>query len=272
MDETEYHWRASDGVRLYAVKWRLNDPRRRVVLVHGLGEHITRYRDVAGVLTAHGSEVSGFDFRGHGNSEGARGDASSFERLITDLEEYVSDCAMQTGLPVHLYGHSMGGNVVLNYALRRRSDVRSLVVTSPGLKPASVATRFALKLGAILKPFAGRLIVSNGIDVSYLSRRQDVVQDYERDPLNHDRISVRLALSLIEAGDYACRNAARLRKPLLLLQGTDDRVVDITANLTFARLAGHYCQLELLPGLYHELHHEPERNAVLERIACWLSS
>ncbi|MEE8617491.1 MAG: alpha/beta fold hydrolase, partial [Roseateles sp.] len=65
-----------DGLQLHLRHWPATaEPARgQVLLVHGLGEHIDRYAHVAAVLNAEGWDVHGWDHRGHGRSEGRRGD------------------------------------------------------------------------------------------------------------------------------------------------------------------------------------------------------
>lgn len=268
----EESWHARDGTRLHAVIWNAEGPPTGVIaMVHGIGEHIRRYDHVAAHMNRSRYAMLGFDLRGHGRSEGRRGDAQKYEILMDDIDVLMGNAGTKfPGVPCFLYGHSMGGNLVLNYMLRRKSRVTAAVVTGPGLKPASLGSRFKLFWGHVLRFAAPGLLVSNEVEPRYLSRDTDVVKKYISDPLVHDRVSIRLALGLIDAGAWAMQHAGNFSQPLLLLQGGADRIVDVQTNLDFAKRAGPECRLKVWPGLYHEIHNEPEKEDVFEEIVDWL--
>jgi alpha-beta hydrolase superfamily lysophospholipase len=218
-----------------------------------------------------GYAMLGFDLRGHGRSGGRRGDAPSYEALMDDIELLVRGAGSSfPRLPLFLYGHSMGGNLVLNYALRRNPDLVAIIVTGPGLKPTSVGSRFKVFAARLLRFVTPALLVSNEVDPKYLSRDAEVVRKYMTDPLVHDRVSIRLGLGLVDAGTWALQHAGDFDRPLLLLQGGADRVVDVQTNLDFAKSVGHRCRLEVWPRLYHEIHNEPEKEEVFKGIVDWL--
>ena len=67
--QSEFTLSTNDGLALFARTW--GDPqasRAAVVLVHGLGEHCSRYGHVAQALVSEGLYVLGFDQRGHGRA------------------------------------------------------------------------------------------------------------------------------------------------------------------------------------------------------------
>ena len=58
-------------------------------------------------------------------------------RLMDDIASFSQQADQRyAGLPRFLYGHSLGGNLVLNYALRRKPDLRGVIATGPWLKLA----------------------------------------------------------------------------------------------------------------------------------------
>ncbi|NJK94836.1 MAG: alpha/beta hydrolase [Bacteroidales bacterium] len=76
----------------------------------------------------------GFDLRGHGHSEGKRGNGN-YEDYLNDIETVYKWLKLRYGnLPRVLYGHSMGGNLALGYAINCKPDIDRLIVTSPWLK------------------------------------------------------------------------------------------------------------------------------------------
>src|SRR5919199_2405933 len=117
----EFGWRAADGVRLYGQGWQpQGEPLAVVCLVHGQGEHSGRYAGLAAALVEAGYAVLAFDLRGHGRSEGQRGHTPSYDAWLGDIARLLEEAGNRfPRRPRFLYGHSMGGNLVLGYALRR---------------------------------------------------------------------------------------------------------------------------------------------------------
>src|SRR5882672_4226248 len=165
----EDSWLTRDGVRLHAVTWTPEArPRSVIGLVHGIGEHVRRYDHVAARMNRAGYAMIGCDLRGHGRSDGHRGDAPSYEALMDDIELLARNAGSGfPRVPLFLYGHSMGGNLVLNYVLRRNPDLAGVVATCPGLKPVSVGSRLKLFSGRMLRFVAPTLLVSNEVDPQY---------------------------------------------------------------------------------------------------------
>ena len=123
MQHIEFTQQTPDGVQFYFQGWQPETPPKAVVcLVHGLGEHSGRYAHVAAALNDAGYALLGFDLRGHGKSGGPRGHTPSYDTLMDDIGRLLAEAAQRyPGQPQFLYGHSLGGNLVLNYALRRKA-------------------------------------------------------------------------------------------------------------------------------------------------------
>ena len=105
-----------DDLRLKGKVWLpKSTPSGVVCLIHGFGEHIDRYEHVAKSMNDAGLALCGIDLRGHGMSEGKRGHTPSFDHLMRDIDQYIKGTrTAYPGLPIHLYGHSMGGNLAYN--------------------------------------------------------------------------------------------------------------------------------------------------------------
>src|SRR5215211_8837925 len=120
MKHTEWQSQSSDGVSLYRQSWAPEGEAKAVVtLIHGFGEHSGRYPHVAEALTAEGYTLVAGDHRGHGRSQGLRGHTPTYDHLMDDIGGLLADAARRfPGRPSFIYGHSMGANLTLNYALR----------------------------------------------------------------------------------------------------------------------------------------------------------
>lgn len=274
MQRSEFTQQSGDGLRLYAQLWEPDAEVRAVVnLVHGLGEHIGRYTHVASALTAAGFAVLGFDLRGHGKSEGQRGHAPSWDTLMDDIGLFLSEA--ETRLPgqaLFLYGHSLGGNLVLNYVLRRKPRLAGAIVTSPMLRTAFQPPVWKIKLGEALYNLWPSFALSNELDVKGLSHDPKVVEAYVNDPLVHNRISARMAMDMLRNGEWAIAHASELALPLLLMHGANDPVCSPKASEEFAQNAPGDVTLKLWDGHYHETHNEPEKDKVLQAVIEWLTA
>mgnify|MGYP001252289732 CR=1 FL=1 len=280
MQHIEFTRQSHDGLSLYHQCWSPDEPPRAVVcLVHGLGEHTGRYAHVAAALNEAGYALLGCDLRGHGRSGGARGHTPSYDALMDDIDRLLDEAAHRhPGLPRFLYGHSLGGNLVLNYGLRSKPALRSepaiagVIATSPALRLATPPPPVQVALVRAINKVYGGLQIPNGLDLEGLARDPAVIRAYTSDPLVHNKISMRLALGMFESGEWALAHAAGFPLPLLLVHGTQDKLTSAQASEEFAaRMPGGRCTLKLWEGYYHETHNEPEKAGVLQFMIDWLN-
>lgn len=244
-----------------------------ICLVHGLGEHSGRYRHVVEYFNQAGFSVGAFDLRGHGRSSGKRGDCKHYSILLDDIQEVLEFVVNEyQNQPCILYGHSFGGNLVLNYALRGKSPADLLVATSPMLRVAQPVSAWKRALGRVLKHVAPGFRLKNGIHLADLSSDPEIGRAYQNDDLSHSFVSVRLAYDMIESGGWALDHAGSLRQPLLLMHGADDHITSQQASAEFAQRAGKLCTFKLWPGMRHELHNEFDHDSVLRYIVDWIDN
>src|SRR5688572_12087092 len=107
------------GVRLFRRCWRPAEPARAVVAnVHGLGDHSGLYPTLVDHLVSRGITVHAPDLRGNGRSPGQRAYVARWEEFREDLRCFLEVVrAEDPGRPVFLLGNSLGGLIVLEYAL-----------------------------------------------------------------------------------------------------------------------------------------------------------
>lgn len=274
MQEQDFGLTTRDGLALAAHLWPAHGAQRgRVLLVHGMGEHHARYRHVAGALNHQGFTVMGFDHRGHGQSPGPRGDAPGLQALLGDVQLALEHLETLGGGPLFLYGHSMGGGLAVNYALRPQAKaLAGVVATAPWLMLHPRQQRLLLAAG-ILAKIAPGLKMDNGIDAAGLSRDTQVVQAYRADALVHGKITPRMAWAMRNGGLYALAHAGDLQVPLLLMHGQDDPITLPAASERFYRAApATLCEYAAWPHALHELHNEPAQAQVLARILAFFDA
>ncbi len=270
MARFEFEWHSKDGLQFYAQEWRPDgDARAVVALVHGLGEHSSRYDHVANYFNDHGLGVVAMDHRGHGRTGGKRGHGS-YDVILEDIDHLLLETAQRyPAKPVFLYGHSLGGALVLYYGLKRQPKIKGVICTSPGLIPAQDPGGKIL-LARVMSALAPSFQIENGLDVTGLSHDTAVVKAYQADPLVHGKISARLGLDLIENGKWIIEHAAEFPLPLLLLQGSADRLVNPMGAKQFAPKVKNNIRFKQFDGWYHELHNEVEKEIVLHEMVAWV--
>lgn len=272
MKHDEFAIETADNLTLYGQGWAPDDGKVRAVvcLVHGLGEHSSRYSHVAEVLVAAGYVTLAIDKRGHGRSPGQRGHAPNYDILLDDIERLLEEASRRyPQAPRFLYGHSMGGNLIINYVLRRRPELAGVVATSPWLRLASKPSRVRLFMAQVMDVLAPSLSMSSEINAEAISRDPDEVDAYRNDPLVHDRITPRLGMSLLDSAQWALEHAEEFPLPLLITHGSGDRLTSAEASAEFAQRADD-CTFKLWEELHHETHNEPEREEVLALMVSWL--
>jgi len=272
METFEWNWKTSDGLQTYSKGWApKGKPKATICLVHGHGEHIGRYEHVAAAVTEKGYAMLGFDLRGHGKSAGPRGHTPSYEALMDDITAFLGQIeGRYPDLPRFLYGHSLGGNLVLNYALRRKPALRGVIANGSWLKLAFEPPASKVSLGKMMNNILPGFTQSSGLETAALSHDPAVVEAYENDPLVHDKISARLFVSTYDSGLWALEHAAEFPLPLLLMHGTADRLTSAEASRQFAEAGGKQVTLKLWDGWYHEVHNEPEKAEVFKLMTDWL--
>lgn len=243
-----------------------------VVLVHGLGEHSGRYfLEVVPMFTDLGFAVLFYDNFGHGKSSGKRGHCPSYGALLGLLEEMLQKAAdVFPKVPQFLYGHSMGGNLVLNFAMRKKSRLSGVMASSPYLRLAFSPPKWKMVLGKALLGIWPALTMPSGLDPNGISRMVEEVVAYKADPLVHDKVSPMYTFPIMEAGEWAIKHAADLRIPTLLIHGTGDPIIDVKGSVEFHGNNPQSTTLKLFENGFHELHHDLCRKEVLNSIRSWL--
>lgn len=272
MKSFESGWENSEGIKFYVRGWDPDKrPKAAVLLVHGLGEHTGRYAHVGKAFAAAGYALAGFDLRGHGRSNGPRGDIPTYESLLDDIEEFLRQ--MRTRYPkkpIFIYGHSLGGNLALNLVLRRKPRVEGVIATAPLLEVGYKVPATRVALARALTMIMPNHTEASGLEQAAISRDVRVVEAYANDPLVHDRISVRLFSGMYQAGLWLGAHAENFPVPLLLMQGSADRLVSFEATRRFAERAGKKVTWRAWEGWYHELHNEPEGAKVIKVMIAWM--
>lgn len=275
MPHYDDRFEASDGLNLYEQWWLPQGESTAVVIVvHGFTEHSGRHARLAEELNRHGYAVYSMDLRGHGKSEGERAFVRQFDEFLADLDLLVERVVgREPGKPLFLFGHSMGGTIVALFAVTRQPDVQGLVLSAPAVRVGKGVFPILRRLAAVVAWLFPKLRVVN-LGYGFISRDPQVIADFENDPLVfRGRFPVRTGAEILAAAQRVQDKARAVRLPLLILQGTGDRIVDPQGSRLLHQKAGSTDKtLHLYEGLYHEVLSEPERDQVLADMIEWLNT
>jgi len=266
---------SSNKQNFHAEKWVVPNPKAILCIVHGHGEHVARYDHVAQYLNGLGISCMGFDLYGHGKTTYKKGHWPSYEAVLDSISVLIEEAGKEhKDKPIFLYGHSKGGNLVANYALRRKPDIAGVILSAPWFRLAFTPSSTDLFLAKMMLNIYPSFTQASKLDASAISRDQQEVDKYMADPLVHDLVSPVMFTSTHQAGLWALEHAGEFALPLLHMHGDADRLTSFDASKEFAAHAGGGdVTFQAFPGYFHEMHNESQedRKPVLELIGNWIS-
>jgi alpha-beta hydrolase superfamily lysophospholipase len=306
MRSSEFTHAASDGKGLFVYRFLPDEgtPVKAVVHIsHGMAEHAARYARVAEALTAAGYAVYANDHRGHGKTAstdelGFFAKEGGFARVVADLAELVAHEKKEyPGLPVVLFGHSMGSYIAQELLIDHGSELAGAVLSGSAGKPNLLASAGRLvaraerlrlgergtskllgdlSFGAFNKQFA-----PTRTDFDWLSRDAAEVDRYIADPLCGFAVSTSLWVDVLDALGAIARpeRQARIPKalPIYIFSGSEDPVSEKTKSLE--QLVAAYKEAGIrdvshrfYAGARHETLNETNRDEVTRDLVSWLDA
>lgn len=279
-------------------------PRGVVQINHGLAEHSVRYARFADFLSARGFATYAHDHRGHGFTtasgapQGTFAPAAGMANVIADVAA-VHDriAADHPGLPVIVFGHSMGGLIALNFLLQHSPRVHAAAIWNANFS-AGLAGRAALAILAWERMRLGsdvpsrilpkltfqawaRQVPTHRTAFDWLSRDPAEVDKYVADPLCGWDASVgmwRDLFGFIFAGADDT-NFATIRRdlPLNLVGGEKDPATDGGKSVThlatrLTRMGFSNLKSTIYPQTRHESLNEVNRHMIMEEFGDWLDA
>jgi acylglycerol lipase len=275
MKHQEGTFKGIQDASIYYQCWLPDDKSKAVLLiVHGLAEHSGRYMNVVNHFVPMGYAVYALDHIGHGKSSGTRVYVEQFEDYTDTLKSYFDMVRQwQPEPPVFLMGHSMGGLIGAAYLLDHQTELAGAVLSGPAVKVhdnVSPAFIFVGKVISALMPKFGLI----SLEAEGVSRDPAVVQAYVNDPLvHHGKTTARLSAELVKSIQRVTAEAAKITLPILLLQGSADKLVDPKgAQMLYDAVSSRDKTIRIYDGFYHEVFNEPEHDQVLGDVRGWLEA
>ena len=268
-------------IKLEGYEWKTNNVKAVVCLVHGIGEHAGRYDRVGELFNESGIAMVGMDLRGHGLSMGKRGHTAPRWDILQDIDRLLEYSIEEyPEVPVFLYGHSMGGNIVLDY--RRRGNHRAMpqgyLVTSPWIILQRKIPKYLYVMTELFSKIKPDFQMNSDIKTETLGNRE-VINKLGNQHLIHGKISVQTALDGIQTAEALMNNSLKINgpqplKPLLLMHGDADKICAPEGSRKIAQIEKDLCRYIEWEGLYHEIHNggqTADGTEVIQTMIDWIS-
>jgi len=269
----------ADGTPIQTARYEpAEQPACAIQMVHGFGEHIGRYDDLGKAFARRGFAFIVYDQRGHGarghlterERKRDNGVARDYDCFLDDIDEvYNAILKWYPGIDVILMGHSMGGNIAVNYLLRRTQEKHKMaIIETPWFRLYNPKAGYLLALARGLGKISPNLAITDKLNIDMVTRDagklRELKHDYMVRKIFHTRLSFKLYAQITDAGEYAIVEARSLRLPILLLCANDDKIVSPMAIRDFKRNAGMNVELKEYKQGYHALHIDIVRDVVIE--------
>lgn len=254
--------------------WIPENARSLVVMVHGLGDHISRNQGIVSYLVNRGHACALYDQRGHGLSEGKRGHVDSFDQWVDDLRSFFefTKASAPDNIPIFLLGGSLGGLISFFFITHTKEKISGLISVAAAIKPKISVPDWKLRIARKLGSKIPSYTVFNGLKFENLSRNLDEIELLEHDRLFHRRISLGAAIDIENKLRLVMTLPCQISLPSLFLTGSDDRICLPEGSKKFSELiASPDKQCIVYDEMKHDILHDYGSEQVLEDIERWLS-
>lgn len=252
----------------------IESPTHVVCIIHGIGEHAGRFKRVADAFNKAGFAVVTMDLRGHGMTEGPRGHCAPRKDVLQDIDALIDYAENRyPGVPIVLYGHSMGGNITLDYRARGNKNyiLKGYIISAPWIRLVRPVGGLLLTCVKALSKIAPTVKIKSEIGEESLGNLQ-YVRPYKADPLVHPYASALCAYEGFSIGTALEKgtnedNGRTKDTPTLLMHGDNDVVCDVQGSREFAKLQNpeKFTFVEL-QGYSHEIHNGGDKGQTGEDV------
>ena len=269
MDYTNYEssFLGSRDTKIFYAVDKVENPKAAIVFVHGICEHLGRYEYVKSRFIDEGYNVYRYDARGHGKSEGERGQLDDFFDYLDDLDLFIEMAKRENRrLKLILVGHSMGGLVATAYTSMYPNKVDLLALSGA----CNICPSNAKMLKVLPYNLMGKFKYTNKLGKGVCSDPK-VVSKYNKDPLVLKKVSFKLlGNAFVKGCKYVHNNIKNIKCPTLVMHGEEDGiVVKETGIWTYNNLVCKDKQLKMYPKMYHEIFNEIRKGDVIDDLLDW---
>ena len=277
------------------------EPKAIVQFAHGMSEYKERYLPLMEYLSKDGYVCVINDHRGHGKSVRDEHDLGYFYKsggysLVEDLHQITEMIKKEyEGLPLYLFGHSMGSMAVRVYAKKYDNELSGLIVCGcPSKNPAAGAGKLLVDLISAVKgekyksSLCEKMFVNTfnkkykaeGSPFAWLSTNKENVSFYEREPLCGFGFTLNgyKALLYLMSETYSNKGWLMQNKemPVKFMSGEDDpcmvsKTAFISAVVHMKKMGYENVSYKIYKGLRHEILNEKSKDEVFNDILVQLN-
>ncbi len=273
MKHSEGTFKSVRDLKIFHQAWLPDGEVKGVLfIVHGVGEHSSRYTNVINRFLPLGFAVYALDHIGHGKSEGEREMIDKFADYSAPLITYRKMVAEQhPDVPVFIYGHSMGALITCVHLLSHQADFTGAIISAPPLMIPANISPITITIGRLLSAIAPKMGLID-LDVNNLSNDKAVVEAYVADPLVfHGKMTARISSEMLGAIKQVNDSVGKINLPLFIIQGGADHIVDPAgADMLYAKSSSSDKTLKVYDGFFHEIHNEINRELMFSDLEAWL--
>ncbi len=244
--------------------------------LHGYASHRKRYDSFARWMARHNIQVITMDVRGHGDSDGLRGYIRRFSDYFLDVEALLLYARERfPGTPVILGAHSHGALIASRYLEEREPPfpLQAAVFTGPFMGLGHPLPAWKIRAVSLIDRVYGACPLPTTVHPEWVSKDPAVVEAYSGDTKVFSRVRARWLMEVMKNHGLALEKASRIRLPLLVLQGLEDRVVSVESARRFYEAVGSSGkEWRGYEGMLHEVLNELERERVYGEIREWIAS
>lgn len=267
------------GQRKFRIKYGqwypAGEPKAVVLVVHGMGEHMGRYKHVIHELVERNYAVFAIDHRGHGQSDGTRAHIENFRYYVDDLELlYKTAHESHPTLPVFILGHSLGALISFHFLLRHQDKLRGAVLSGPAFVVGADASPMLKRISHFLMRVVPALPILPPTGDNMLSHDPDIDRLWKEDPLTYDgSVRVSMGNQMMVAAEAALQRMDEIRLPFLVMHGEEDKMAGPSGSQKLYKEAKSQDKtLKLWDGMYHEIFNEVGKEEVIRTAADWLDA
>lgn len=247
-------------------------PEAVVVIIHGVLEHSSRYENMAVKFVSHGFAFYGFDLRGHGKSEGLTGHIDHFSDYRGDLERFLKIVQTeQPGIPVFIYGHSMGAAVCTDFIEHQSDGLKGAIISAAPFEPVGVGTPLLILIAKVMSNIYPRFSANLGLKTEEIFRDTDARKACESDPLMRNAVTARWGTEQLKTVAEIKANSSLIHTPVLIIHGEADKLNKVQGAVDFySSIPFHDKELKIYPGTFHAMHYDFGGEPILQDVGDWI--
>lgn len=265
--------KTTDNIKINYKKDIPSEIKGIVIIVHGFAEHLQRYNYFVAKLNENNYGCYRFDNRGHGESEGDYLDLKDYNDFLRDTDMIVQLAKKEyPGLPVFMFGHSMGGFITALYGEKYQNSLDGQILSGAATdEPIALngALKVLIKIGNTLFP---TMRVKSDLSELVCSDK-NVVTQFRNDPLIHNKATFRFYKQFMLDGINELKNKIKDYKyDCLVLHGKEDKIISYKCSENFVHnISSTNKTIKIYDNLYHEILNESVKDEIINDIVDWLN-